>query len=113
AHREKAEDGCPLVALISEVARADGPVKGNFEAMVRELRDKLEAQIQVGEPGPADERALAALAMCVGGLGLARAVRDEVLAERLLESCRNQAGQLLRGVANSPGVTKPRREENN
>lgn len=73
-------------------------MKKSFEAMVRELGDKLVAHAKRG-PGSADERALAALAMCVGGLGLARSVQDEELAERILESCRNQARQLLCGEA--------------
>ena len=63
-------------------------VKASFEAIVRELESKLASH--VGGCGPADakERALAAVALCVGGLGLARSVQDEAFAERIIRSCR-------------------------
>ena len=48
SHRGKTEDGCPLPALVSEVARAGGPVKASFEAIVRDLAARL--------PGHAGER---------------------------------------------------------
>ncbi len=93
-HCERIEEGCALAALVSEVARADDSVKESFEAMVRELEQRLEAQAEPG-PSPTGERAMAALSLCVGGLGLARAVKDEALAERILTSCRRQAEEIL------------------
>jgi TetR/AcrR family transcriptional regulator, transcriptional repressor for nem operon len=107
-HRQETENGCPLVALISEVSRTDGPVKKSFEAAVRELRDRLGANAKEG-PGPLEERALAAVALCVGGLGLARSVQDEALAEQILESCRNQVRLLLCGKDDSAAGTSRRR----
>jgi TetR/AcrR family transcriptional repressor of nem operon len=104
-HRKEVEDGCPLVALVSEVSRAGGSVKERFEALVRELGDTLAANARGVGATPAEERALAALAMCVGGLGLARSVRDEAFAERILESCRDRASEVLCGGADSPGRT--------
>ncbi len=102
-HCLKAEDGCPLVAMVSEVARADAPVKKRFESMVVELCDQLEANAYGSGQGTgtARERSMAAMALCVGGLGLARAVHDEALAERILASCRTQARALLYGAADA------------
>jgi TetR/AcrR family transcriptional repressor of nem operon len=112
SHRKAMEQGCPLAALVSEVARADGPARESFEAMVRELAARLSDQAR-GEgrgPGPSDGRALAALALCVGGLGLARAVRDESLADQILEACRDSAGEILCGGTDSTGGQRARRE---
>jgi TetR/AcrR family transcriptional repressor of nem operon len=94
-HCQQAEDGCPLAALVSEVSRADCAVKASFEVLVRELVNELAAHA-AGPCGPdAEERAMAAVAVCVGGLGLARAVRDERFAEKLMTSCRKMAARLL------------------
>jgi TetR/AcrR family transcriptional repressor of nem operon len=94
-HREQLENGCPLVALVSEVARADGPVKASFEAMVRSLLEKFQANARGGDPGATEQRALAAIALCVGGLGMARSVEDAGLASKILDACRQQAGLIL------------------
>ena len=87
-HMRNTEGGCPLPALASEVARAGGPVKSSFEAIVRNLAARL-MDDSGGELS--EERALAILALCVGGLGVARSVQDEALAERILASCRDLA----------------------
>ena len=109
-HREDIEDGCPLAALVSEVSRADESVKASFEGIVRDLQERLASHV-----GPdrtrADEKALAAMSMCVGGLGLARSVNDKALAERILASCRRQAELILLGTeakATQPHSTKPK-----
>jgi TetR/AcrR family transcriptional repressor of nem operon len=88
AHLNNAEGGCPLPALVSEVARAGEPVKASFEAIVLGLAARLQGQ--AGED-LAEDRALAIIALCVGGLGLARSVQDEALADRILAACRDLA----------------------
>lgn len=88
AHRNKTEDGCPLPALVSEVARAGGPVKASFEAIVRDLAARLQGQ---AGGDVSEDRALAIIALCVGGLGVARSVHNEALAERILAACRDLA----------------------
>ena len=44
-----------------------------------------------GAPAEARTRALAAVALCVGGVALAQAVNDEPLADAVLETCRTRA----------------------
>ncbi|SIO61306.1 transcriptional regulator, TetR family [Singulisphaera sp. GP187] len=87
-HMRDTEGGCPLPALASEVARTGGPVKASFEAIVRDLAARLKDQAD-GELS--EDRALAILALCVGGLGVARSVQDKALGERILASCRDLA----------------------
>lgn len=95
-HCQKIEEGCPLAALISEVSRADEAVKKSSEAIVRDLQSRLASHAPDGSSARAEERAFAILALCVGGLGLARSVQDETLADRILESCRSTARKILR-----------------
>jgi TetR/AcrR family transcriptional regulator, transcriptional repressor for nem operon len=94
-HRHQIEEGCPLAALISEVSRADDSAKASFEAIVRELASTLASHVEECGPADAKERALAAVALCVGGLGLARSAQDEAFAERIIRSCRKHAMELL------------------
>ena len=42
-----------------------------------------------------DPRALASIALCVGGLSIAQAMGDAPLAEKMLEACRNAAQEQL------------------
>jgi TetR/AcrR family transcriptional repressor of nem operon len=87
AHRDHLHDGCPIPAVLSELSRSD---KTTRQAMA----DGLEAYIQefVSHapeiPGvTARERALATLALCVGGLALARAMRGLPESEEALRAC--------------------------
>jgi TetR/AcrR family transcriptional regulator, transcriptional repressor for nem operon len=101
AHRDRPEDGCPLPALASEVARASGPVKENFETIVRSLA----ARIAEGAGG-SEDRALAIVALCVGGLGMARSVDDDALGRRILSACRDLAERSL-ASAEAPPASQP------
>ncbi len=87
-HVASPEDGCPLPALVSEVARSGDPVKSGFEAIVRDLAARMRQH--AGE-GLSEDRSLAIIALCVGGIGLARSVQDESLVERILTACRELA----------------------
>jgi TetR/AcrR family transcriptional repressor of nem operon len=111
AHLIKTEDGCPLPPLVSEVARADGSVKASFEAIVRGLATRL---CEHAGGDVSEDRALAVLALCVGGLGVARSVQDEALAERILAACRDLArlglfaGARVQTLARRPRKRKAR-----
>jgi len=103
SHLTKTEDGCPLPALISEVARTGGPVKASFEAIIRDLAARLRSQ--AGE-ALTEDRALAIIAVCIGGLGVARSVQDQAFAERILAACRDLAKAGLAADLQAP--VKPR-----
>jgi TetR/AcrR family transcriptional regulator, transcriptional repressor for nem operon len=113
SHCRDIEDGCPLAALASEVARADQSVKASFEAIVCQIERELNAHAKEFEATAGRDRALAALAMCVGGLCLARSVQDQSFAEQILASCRRQAMKTLSGEskAHTGGRTRRRRAE--
>ncbi len=109
-HRDAIEGGCPVVALVSEVARAGEPVKVRFEAIVQDLKEALTAHAREDSPDVSEPQVLAVLALCVGGLGLARSIQDQGLAERMLESCRDQALKLL-GTPEKSSQTACRQSE--
>lgn len=99
-HRDEPGEGCAFAALATDAARAPEPFR---EAYAQELRATL-AAIR-GAPDddpmrpPPPDHAAAMLALCVGGLSLARAVNDPELSERLLAACRDAAGRLAEADA--------------
>ena len=56
-HCRQLENGCPLAALVSEVARADESVKQSFEGIVRELAGEVASHAAACEGSQVDERA--------------------------------------------------------
>jgi|SRR5271166_6458204 len=81
AHRDNPQQGCPMPALASEIGRLGGPSRDVFEQRLRGLIDT------VGEHLDPDH-AIPAVALCVGGLMLARAVDDPKLSDQILSACR-------------------------
>jgi TetR/AcrR family transcriptional regulator, transcriptional repressor for nem operon len=91
AHRDNVEHGCAFPAMLSEVARADEPTR---MALARAIdgRARELARAMPGRRGAAArQRALAALAICVGGLTLARAMRGHRASDEVLAACRKWA----------------------
>jgi TetR/AcrR family transcriptional repressor of nem operon len=90
-HRDDVAKGCVLPTLTAEAPRLGGRARASLEAYVRRIADGFEAKT-AGLPGlePKD-RVLATIALCAGGLMLARAVRDEELSDRILLACRRLA----------------------
>jgi TetR/AcrR family transcriptional repressor of nem operon len=88
-HRERVGRGCDLASLSVDVARGSRRARRNHTVNLRALIAELERGLDAAEPP--DPRALATVALCVGGLTLARAVDDEDLARALLAACRAEA----------------------
>ena len=88
AHRDDPGHGCPVPAGLSESARADEPTR---RAMARAI-DARARQLARENPGrrgvSARQRAFATLALCVGGLALARAMRGHSASDEVLIACR-------------------------
>jgi len=92
-HFEDGESCCPLVALPSDVARGGDGVKAAYQ----DVMEKLLALLQADIAGPqARERALAVVALCVGGLAAARGVADPALAHDLRQAAYRQAQTVLK-----------------
>jgi TetR/AcrR family transcriptional repressor of nem operon len=94
SHRDTPDAGCALAAVASEVARSDAGFRRTYE---QELRKSLEAICEANESSTGSVRmndAIAFMALCIGGISLARAVEDKALSERILEACRAAAGRI-------------------
>jgi AcrR family transcriptional regulator len=77
-HFDDHEGCCPLLGTASDVERGGEPVKAAYREVVEQLVKIFEDHLN--EPR-ARERALALVALCVGGMVLARNVGDPGLAE--------------------------------
>ncbi len=100
ANRNKIARGCTLATLTQEVARSEPAAKKAYARRVRELSSELEAHLPVHLPHDVRrERALAALALCVGGIAVARSVGDEDLSREVLRTAKERACAVLRGSA--------------
>ena len=82
-HRDNPGDGCTMAALAPEVARSTPELKTAFE---RGLEQILSAQ-----GGDRYEAIFQAAAM-IGGIAMARAVRDPRLSDEILSSVRQKLG---------------------
>src|SRR6267142_2866515 len=89
AHRDNLE-GCPYPAVLSEIASAPDEVRRAFaEALERRV-----AAFEPHVPGTAvlaRQRALATMALTIGGLLLARAAQGQPISKEMLMACRRWA----------------------
>jgi TetR/AcrR family transcriptional repressor of nem operon len=88
AHRDNPGAGCPLPSTSADVARAAPVVRRAYAAELRKIIQSLERHLVDPDDDEAHERAVGALALCVGGLLLARAVDDGALSDDILRACR-------------------------
>lgn len=96
AHRDDPADGCALAALATEAARSDEDFRKTYE---EELKQSLRHIVRgTSDSGSLPENewaeAIGLMALCIGGLSLARAVSDPVFSEQILESCIAAAGRI-------------------
>ena len=86
AHRAERMDGCPVVALGSDVARQGADVKASFEAGIREYLEMLGNWVGEADGKEPDGKAMAVLSTMVGAVLLSRAVNDKRLSKHFLQS---------------------------
>src|SRR5262245_49088332 len=77
-HLDDRDGCCPLLGMASDVSRSGELVKGAYREVAERLVRVFEDQL--GEPR-ARERALALVALCVGGMVLARGVEATAVAD--------------------------------
>ena len=87
-HLRAVEEGCAIPAIVSELGRAGGAPREAFERRLLELLADVEGKAPAGPGLTPSDRVLATVALCVGGVSLARAVKDPALSDRILRACR-------------------------
>jgi TetR/AcrR family transcriptional regulator, transcriptional repressor for nem operon len=89
-HFDDWESCCPLIALPSDVSRGSNAVKAAYREVLEKLVGLFEADLD--EPRTR-ERALALVALCVGGMVVSRCVDDPALADDLRRAAHRHALQ--------------------
>jgi TetR/AcrR family transcriptional regulator, transcriptional repressor for nem operon len=89
-HREEKMDGCPVVALGSDVARQGTDVKAVFEAGIKAYLDVLSRLIADTDSQESRGKAIAILSTMVGAVTLSRVVNDPDLARVILDEAAKQ-----------------------
>ena len=83
-------DSCALQSLSVEVARADDDARQAYETELRAIIEAVAAGLE-GKPKARREEATALLALLVGGVSLARAVRDAAVSDEIAAAVRKAA----------------------
>ena len=98
-HREERMDGCPVVALGSDVARQSGDVKASFEAGIKNYLEMLGRWIGETDGEDSTDKSMAILSTMVGAMVLSRAVNDEQLSKQFLQAAAKSMMGLSAGAA--------------
>jgi TetR/AcrR family transcriptional repressor of nem operon len=94
AHRDEQTMGCPLPAVVGEI----GTTAGEHRAVLAEQVEALRASLEDYLPKSRRALALALVALMVGGLSLARALRGTELSDEVLRACRALGASAARGT---------------
>lgn len=103
-HRDDFSGGCAFAALTSDGVRAPAPFRAAYEGELTETLAQVCAPFEgrpAGDEARLDE-AIALMALCIGGLSLARAVIDRSLSDRILRACRAAAERMETTDASDP-----------
>jgi AcrR family transcriptional regulator len=95
-HFDDRESCCPLLAAASDVSRGGAAAKAAYREVAEKAVSIFAAHLD--EPH-GRERALAALALCVGGMVLARGVDDPALAEAFRSAAHGEALKAVCGAS--------------
>lgn len=90
AHRDHPDRGCPLPATAGDLGRESRSLR-------RGLADEIEGHLSTLAGAGDRDLAIGALALMVGGLTLARAVRGTPLSDEILESALRFGRRALKG----------------
>jgi hypothetical protein len=84
-HYQDREDSCPMVALPGDVARGGAKARQAYETAVEAMIAHL--QTGAGPAGRPDRTtAVAIAALCIGGMAIARASDDLVVADEVRDA---------------------------
>ncbi|MEI7036218.1 TetR/AcrR family transcriptional regulator [Fulvimonas yonginensis] len=95
SHLDDLEGQCPLIALPSDAARAGPQVRKAYRALVEHMAGMLAGGAGDPDDARARERGVAATALCVGAMVLARTVDDPAFADEVRRCAQAVALQLL------------------
>jgi TetR/AcrR family transcriptional repressor of nem operon len=99
AHRDEQTLGCPLPAVVGEI----GTTAPEYAPVLGEQVEAVSTRLEEYLPKAAPRRALALglVALMVGGLSLARALRGTPLSDEVIRACRSLGAAAARGMTKS------------
>jgi TetR/AcrR family transcriptional repressor of nem operon len=99
AHRDRAEQGCALPAVVGEVTTTATEHRAALAEQVELLATGLAQAAPAHTRIPRRHLALGLVALMYGGLSLARALRGRELSDEVLKACRAVGRLAARGTA--------------
>jgi TetR/AcrR family transcriptional regulator, transcriptional repressor for nem operon len=96
AHRDEPDQGCPLPAIVGEVATRAAEHREALERQLEAMAAELRAHLPAGAVPPRP-LALGLIALMYGGLSLARALGPNAASDEMLAACRALGGLAARG----------------
>jgi TetR/AcrR family transcriptional repressor of nem operon len=99
AHRDDVENGCPFPAVVGEVVTTAPEHREVLAEQVEKFAKELQRVLLRADRLAPRHLAIGLLALMVGGLGLARAVRGTALSDEVIKACRAFGRLALRGDA--------------
>jgi len=96
AHIDYISNGCPMASLAVDVGRSDQKTRNTFAKGMSELEQEFTRGLAAPDASSDhDPRALAALALAVGGFILGRASGDKDLQHAIMSASRDEIATLL------------------
>lgn len=90
---------CPLAFLVTDIANTETEVKATYTRIYKMLNKTIQLQLTENSESKKQD-ILATTAMMIGGVAIGRALNDDVLTQKLLESCQQASLDLL-GISNN------------
>ena len=87
-HRNRRDKGCPMAALIVDLARMPIAVRKRFDADIQSQTDLIAGALKAMKQPQPDALAASVLAEMVGAIAIARAVSDDETSDRIIEAAR-------------------------
>lgn len=92
-HRDNTDSGCPVPSVAAGVAHASDEVRQAFE---KELLGTMNALSKLLDDDDTRQKAIGTMALCIGGMVMARAVTDRELSDEILLAARSFGGGVER-----------------
>lgn len=93
-HIESKNTPCPLAFLTTDIAVRKPEIRETYTNMYRNMNKKIISYTKTYSECD-EQKMLAITAMIIGGVSIARALNDDGLTEKLLESCKMYALELF------------------
>jgi TetR/AcrR family transcriptional repressor of nem operon len=90
-HRDRPHEGCPVPAVVADLTHADEALRVALGRFFENWSRKIASHAPETAAATSRERALATIALCVGGLTIARSLRGQRLSDEFLRACQRWA----------------------